>query len=365
MREFKRIQLPAFALVALLITSADAQLAHATDACEARFMGVDTSLVLPGSVPFERLISKRNFDSPELQAIFLRRGAGPADPRYINNMVETMIHFDQWLRGEIRYTTRKTPFHNMPEYTWPTVTAFEQLLTRLHTIAVLGPKGESTYWPDDATPGGFSDESVRRRAAENAAGQYRHMDPRQRQNEALVHHHELSPETFFDLMSFRKHATKKLESLGSVPMQFFVPQIRGIPERALPKYTIIEAQRKAIYSYPSPSQLKAYLQEMGLTLDRVRANLGLYEAPTSRADLTASATLRQRILEDLAHYYHLGVIGHPFMRVNNSVLMGQVNTVLLHLDLKPIQHGDMDYVVRSLDSEDAARYFIDQIVKAQ
>jgi len=55
-------------------------------------------------------------------------------------------------------------------------------------------------------------------------------------------------------------------------------------------------------------------------------------------------SLKNRItLKTLAEYIQLFVIAHPFERINYSILMAQVNAMLVTKKCKPIHHGYLDF----------------------
>jgi len=52
----------------------------------------------------------------------------------------------------------------------------------------------------------------------------------------------------------------------------------------------------------------------------------------------------REILNTIADYYQTGINAHLFLRVNNSLLMNQVNYLLRYMDLKGISHEALDYL---------------------
>ncbi len=67
--------------------------------------------------------------------------------------------------------------------------------------------------------------------------------------------------------------------------------------------------------------------------------------------------IRERVLDSVADYLHTTTFGHYFGKVNYSMHMGEVNTFLEALDLRPIQGGALDLVALRMDYKPFRRYF--------
>lgn len=72
--------------------------------------------------------------------------------------------------------------------------------------------------------------------------------------------------------------------------------------------------------------------------------------------------LRHEIkLEKLAEYIQLFVIGHPFYKVNFSICMAQVNTLLSLAGYSPIYHGYLDFNCFLYDYDMLKEIFINKV----
>ena len=140
--------------------------------------------------------------------------------------------------------------------------------------------------------------------------------------------------------------------MSGVPTIYKIPLIDGIPLNALPRFRVLPNGKEIDYLYPAPADLQKYLDLMDVTLTQIHEALKL--------NPRSLKTLRL-----LARFYQLGIVGHPFVRVNNSVLMALVNTVLIRMGLVPISHGKLDYEVRILSSDLATKVFIEHVSAAQ
>lgn len=56
------------------------------------------------------------------------------------------------------------------------------------------------------------------------------------------------------------------------------------------------------------------------------------------------SNIRTTFLNLLANYYQLGIVLHIFPRINQSMLMAQINYLLIMFNYKPIFHGNLDYM---------------------
>jgi hypothetical protein len=66
---------------------------------------------------------------------------------------------------------------------------------------------------------------------------------------------------------------------------------------------------------------------------------------------------RDSILNPLADYFHTCMYGHFFFKINFSLLMGEVNTILEEVGYRPIRHGRIDFVSIRMDYLPFRRYF--------
>lgn len=130
-------------------------------------------------------------------------------------------------------------------------------------------------------------------------------------------------------------------------------QIPGIPDEALP----VNDFAKYVWNhyYPSPAHFTLYLKAMHRVMFKIR---------------NCENCTQVQVLELLADYYHIGVNAHLFKKVNHSLLMVQINGILLQMGLSPISHLagpplDMriDLVALMLSTENFRPVFMNEILK--
>lgn len=66
---------------------------------------------------------------------------------------------------------------------------------------------------------------------------------------------------------------------------------------------------------------------------------------------------RDMLLPALATYYQLGIHAHAFVRINQSLLMAQVNYILMLNHFRPVYHGYLDAAASFLDTAHFRNYF--------
>lgn len=109
-----------------------------------------------------------------------------------------------------------------------------------------------------------------------------------------------------------------------------------------------------IFFYPDDLDVDLFLQLGWNRLKEVKRGIVAYRRwnrPATRAGT----------LNAIADYYHTSIIGHYFRKVNNSMLMPEVNTFLRHLGLKPMQHGSLDLVAIRMDYIPFRAYFLEYL----
>jgi hypothetical protein len=124
-------------------------------------------------------------------------------------------------------------------------------------------------------------------------------------------------------------------------------KLEGIPNEALPLHDIKRPNlpnRDWRFYYIQAKWVPTYLtrmsQLMNSVLDEIHGKRNL-----------------QKMISDLADYHQLFSIAHPFVRVNNSIALSQVNYVLELLKLNGIAHGELDHWSMYLDSTDYRKMF--------
>ncbi len=101
---------------------------------------------------------------------------------------------------------------------------------------------------------------------------------------------------------------------------------------------------------PNPKYYGEYLRQMEGRLTQFRE--------------IAEQGVSDEALTFVAQYYQYGINAQMFEKVNQSLLMNQVNAMLKKLGLKPISHGVMDFAGQRLQPENFTRYFIDEVKAA-
>lgn len=100
-----------------------------------------------------------------------------------------------------------------------------------------------------------------------------------------------------------------------------VVKILGVPKEGLPVNNFSEW---ALYhNYPASKYYPYYLKTMQQLMSLIR---------------NCKNCSQQQVIGYLADYYHTGTNAHLFLRVNHSLLMAQVNVILMQMGLNPIPH---------------------------
>jgi len=147
-----------------------------------------------------------------------------------------------------------------------------------------------------------------------------------------------------------KHA-----DLPSFPTKKTSPHLENISEEMLPwfrKGIMKNEEHLFRFEYPSAEYIETYVNEMSNLMKLIKNDLLKIESGTP-IDLKA----KQKIIINLAKYYQLGMCAHVFERINNSLFMSHVNTILRLLGMSAISHGNLDFVALTRDSDDFVKYF--------
>lgn len=124
------------------------------------------------------------------------------------------------------------------------------------------------------------------------------------------------------------------------------PGITGIPATALPYDR--ELSYEAIYHfYPSREYFGYYYEELHRLFRAIQRH-------STRGD-------NRDFLEVVARFYQVAANLHMFERVNNSLYMNLVNTVLGLRGISGIEHGILDFVAMRLSSPAFVQYFADEV----
>ena len=247
--------------------------------------------------------------------MFVRAEGATVDPAYLANMQYTARQFENWL-GQVG---GMAPL---------------EFLSLQHRAVVFGDGSRGMYWP------GLQMEAAA------LAGTYRNAISTAKSNDPLEHHQQISVMAKQEIEARRGQQATTVTMTSGIPTMLFQPNLDGISVQALPKYKF--EGTKAVYFYPAAKQMAEYLELSARSLEEVKTKMRSRDSAAS-------------VLKSLARYYHLMMVGHPFVRANNSLVMAQINVVLMKLQLKPVTHGELDYVVRSLDSHAAELAFVEYV----
>lgn len=306
------------------------------------FLGGALALALPLAPAFAEGPAPLALSEKEIAVAFVRRPSGNGlDPVYRANMLRVTESFDRALRDGIAGGSGNGSGD------------FSAWFAEQHRLAVLGTAPGTFYWPEENTRKDGVKIPAHIGVAEAGSGVYRHLRRDQAPGEFLTQEVKLGAETLSEIATRTANRPPRTITIGpGIPYSYHFPVVDGIPTAALPRYTV-SSVGGVKYDYPPAKFVPLYVAEMAASFGRLRAMLA------------GGSVDQEAALGELARFYHLAMIGHPFMRVNNSLLMAEVNVVLKRLGMKPVPHGDLDYVVRSLDSDGARAAFLGYVRAAQ
>lgn len=110
------------------------------------------------------------------------------------------------------------------------------------------------------------------------------------------------------------------------------PSVKNIPQDIWPKFGMVFSDWKfepAVFP-PLSRNLAMYRAEMANQMTRIKRLVQRGNTP------------KKVLLEAISDYYHTSLKSHPFLSVNNSLLMLQVNYLLLNAGLNPVNHSNLD-----------------------
>ncbi len=131
-------------------------------------------------------------------------------------------------------------------------------------------------------------------------------------------------------------------------------EIPGIPEEGLPKNNIAKNfPSERMHIYPGAKYIPAYLDRMQELMKKIRG---------------CESCSRHELVSYIADYYHTGVNAHLFLRANQSLLMSQINYMLLRIGLSgvpPLRVGGqkLDTMALLMGSERFKKYFIEEVLE--
>jgi hypothetical protein len=128
--------------------------------------------------------------------------------------------------------------------------------------------------------------------------------------------------------------------------------IPGVPEKFWPTNVKSDPGMPVsiMHFYPTPDGMAAYRSAAGAKLVAIRAEFDALDG--------------DRLIDRIAEYYYVAGNAHFFPRVNNSMLMSQVNYLLLRKGMSGISHGYLDYVAACVPLETFKRVFAEAVRNA-
>jgi hypothetical protein len=176
-----------------------------------------------------------------------------------------------------------------------------------------------------------------RGAMEALAGKFRPLDSTS--NRLTIDMNLLVEHSAFDW----KNRGKIIRDLKADP----VVEISGIPAEGLPKNFLAEN----LHVYPGAKYIPQYVERMQERIMRIRK---------------CDSCSRKEILGYIADYYHAGINAHLFLRANQSLMMSQVNYMLLRMGLNGIpptapDGQKLDTMALFLSGERFRKYFLEQV----
>lgn len=126
-------------------------------------------------------------------------------------------------------------------------------------------------------------------------------------------------------------------------------KLSGINFYALPKDRWININIVWHY-YPDPIFYEQYLcimqKKIGELVIKLSDNMNIKD-----------------LLTDISQYYQYGINMHMFEDINQSLFVNQVNSLLMLMNLNPINHGILDFVAMRFQPKNFTKYFIDEVKK--
>lgn len=94
---------------------------------------------------------------------------------------------------------------------------------------------------------------------------------------------------------------------------------------------VADVNGNAMHFSPAPDTMEIFFLQAGELMDLIK---DLRWFPLRRVP-----SVRSWMFDTLSDYYQLAIVGLPFIRINQSLLMGQVNYILMLHGFEPIEHG--------------------------
>jgi hypothetical protein len=132
----------------------------------------------------------------------------------------------------------------------------------------------------------------------------------------------------------------------------YYPQIPRVARSA--RFEIASGDRYLMGIPPCPGDVPGLLKRSERLLNRIVARARQPGARRGRA--------RERWLKDIARYYQMMTVAHPFASQNNSLVMNQVNCLLFLDSGAHIPHGNLDGFALMLPAAAFERFFVDYLI---
>lgn len=215
--------------------------------------------------------------------------------------------------------------------------SFVEHLAHLHRTLALGTDKQNAYRHPGSGSNHFMTQNIRpgvfRTKESNPGGlmyPFRQTDPREAK--ATAQSFQLGLSRFFPDVAMMPSS----EHRG--PFVYRIP-IEGVDRTYWPENRAFKDSLGMIqihHTYPSSSA--PYLTRMHTLYRKLLEGPMVEKAPS--------------LLQDIAQYYHYGIHAHLFRRINNSLLLLQVNTFLELYGFRGNYHRDLDVYAVNLNFED-------------
>lgn len=152
-------------------------------------------------------------------------------------------------------------------------------------------------------------------------------------------------------------AMHPIKNIGKdkLELRMLYVHIDNIPKDKCPKYMrayMPSEQHLYHYHYPKPDDIEIYFEQMDILIKDIRDKLQVRPFDSNSKEV---------IIESIAKYYQLAVSGHIFDRVNNSLFMGQVNSMLRTIGHPPLAHEYLDFIAMTTNTDEFIKIFKDKI----
>lgn len=108
---------------------------------------------------------------------------------------------------------------------------------------------------------------------------------------------------------------------------------------------------------PMPGEISSYLDRGEKTMAELRNKYFL-----GKLQKFGKGTKEEEVFLNLiSDYYQVMINSHAFVRVNQSMLMNQINHMLYTYGYQPLYHGHIDYWAMALPHLEFRRFFIDEV----